>query len=111
MTPSGVWPRRRESSSRPTRATTATTRSSGCGSREARRVRFWVTPFWEDDIDGLVGRVRVDRLLLGSDWPYAEGVVRPTDFVTDTLRGLAADQVRRISRDNALELLGLTARR
>ena len=67
----------------------------------------WVTPFWEDDVGALVGEVRADRLLLGSDWPHAEGTAAPADFVTRALAGLPDDAVRRIARDNALELLGV----
>ncbi len=68
----------------------------------------WITPFWEDDVDDLLHHVRVDRLLLGSDWPHAEGTRQPADFVTESLAGLSPEQVRRIGRENALELLGLT---
>ena len=65
----------------------------------------WVTPFWEDDVGALVAEVRTDRLLLGSDWPHAEGTVAPADFVAQALAGIPDDAVRRIARDNALELL------
>jgi len=51
--------------------------------------------------------VRADRLLLGSDWPHAEGTVAPADFVSQALADLPDDAVRRIARDNALELLGV----
>jgi predicted TIM-barrel fold metal-dependent hydrolase len=67
----------------------------------------WVTPFWEDNVADLLLNVRGDRLLLGSDWPHAEGVPNPVDFVTETLADLAEDDVRRVARDNALELLGV----
>ena len=67
----------------------------------------WVTPFWEDQIDELLDDVPVDRLLLGSDWPHAEGVVQPADFVTESLGNLTEDAVLRVSRENALEVLGL----
>jgi predicted TIM-barrel fold metal-dependent hydrolase len=67
----------------------------------------WVTPFWEDNVPDLVDQYRVDRLLMGSDWPHAEGTRQPSDFVTETLAGLSPPDVRRIARDNALDLLGL----
>ncbi len=67
----------------------------------------WVTPFWEDNVPSLLADFPVDRLLLGSDWPHAEGVRAPMDFVTDTLAGLPAAAVQKIARDNAVELLGL----
>ncbi|XVQ14927.1 amidohydrolase family protein [Spirillospora sp. CA-255316] len=75
--------------------------------REVFAEHVWVTPFWEDRIDDLLGDVRVDRLLLGSDWPHAEGVAQPVDFITESLSSLGEDDVRRISHDNALEVLGL----
>ncbi len=67
----------------------------------------WVTPFWEDRVPELLGDVRADRLLLGSDWPHAEGTREPADFVSQTLQGLADGDVRRIARENALDLLGM----
>ncbi|MGZ4705763.1 MAG: amidohydrolase family protein [Acidimicrobiales bacterium] len=69
--------------------------------------RVWVTPFWEDDIESLIDQVPAERLLLGSDWPHAEGVVAPEDFVTGSLAWADASTTRRIARDNALELLGV----
>jgi predicted TIM-barrel fold metal-dependent hydrolase len=75
--------------------------------RDAFGEHVWVTPFWEDDVGALAAEVRADRLLLGSDWPHAEGTVAPADFVTYALTGLPDDTVRRIARDNAVELLGI----
>ena len=68
----------------------------------------WVTPFWEDDIEALTASVPAERLLLGSDWPHAEGVVAPADFVSESLASADAATVRRIARDNALDLLGVS---
>jgi predicted TIM-barrel fold metal-dependent hydrolase len=76
--------------------------------RELFGEHVWVTPFWEDDVDDLVRKFRVDRLLLGSDWPHAEGVRQPGDYVTDTLANLSGDDVQRIAHDNAVQLLGLS---
>ncbi|MDD9372055.1 MAG: amidohydrolase family protein, partial [Acidimicrobiales bacterium] len=73
--------------------------------REAFGEHVWITPFWEDDVPALLDDVRVDRLLLGSDWPHAEGTRHPVDFVTESLRGLSDDHVRSIGRDNALDVL------
>jgi predicted TIM-barrel fold metal-dependent hydrolase len=75
--------------------------------REVFNEHVWVTPFWEDHVGTLVSEVGVDRLLLGSDWPHAEGVPNPVDFVTEALGELADDEVRRVARDNAVELLGI----
>jgi len=67
----------------------------------------WVTPFWEDDVSSLMDVMRTDRLLLGSDWPHAEGTRQPMDFVTETLAGLSDVDVDLISRRNAERLLGV----
>ena len=76
--------------------------------RETFGEHVWITPFWEDHVDQLLADVRVDRLLLGSDWPHAEGTRVPADFVAESLSTLAADDVRKIGRDNAVELLGIS---
>lgn len=77
--------------------------------REVFGEHVWVTPFWEDDVAAIARDVRVDRLLLGSDWPHAEGTRAPADFLTESLSQLPAADVRRIARDNALELLGIAS--
>ena len=67
----------------------------------------WVTPFWEDSVAELAAEIRLDRLLLGSDWPHAEGTRQPADFVSESLAGFSPEQIRTIGRDNALDLLGI----
>jgi len=74
---------------------------------ELFRDRVWVTPFWEDDVASLVEHLPVGRLLLGSDWPHAEGVAEPADFVAESLSWADQATTRRIARDNAVELLGI----
>jgi predicted TIM-barrel fold metal-dependent hydrolase len=76
--------------------------------REVFGEHIWITPFWEDHVDELLAHVRVDRLLLGSDWPHAEGVRQPADFVSESLAGVPEDAVRRIARDNALDVLRIS---
>jgi predicted TIM-barrel fold metal-dependent hydrolase len=68
----------------------------------------WLTPFWEDDVQALSEVIPTRQLLLGSDWPHAEGVVAPMDFVTDALRWADESTIHQIGRDNAAELLGVT---
>jgi len=65
---------------------------------------IWVSPFPEDDIPRLVDAVGDERVLLGSDWPHLEGIPEPIDYLAQ-LEKLDASSVRRIMRDNALELL------
>ena len=71
------------------------------------RDRVWVTPFWEDRVEDLLALVPVDHVLLGSDWPHAEGTATPADFVHESLDGLPVEARERIARENAVELLGI----
>jgi predicted TIM-barrel fold metal-dependent hydrolase len=48
-----------------------------------------------------------ERLLMGSDFPHAEGLARPTDYVYE-LKDFSKEEVRLVMRDNAL---GLASRR
>ena len=70
---------------------------------EAFRRHVWVAPYYEDDIPGLVASIGSERVIFGSDWPHAEGLAEPSSFVDD-LPGFAEDDIRRIMRDNALDL-------
>jgi predicted TIM-barrel fold metal-dependent hydrolase len=71
---------------------------------EIFKEHVWVSPFPEDDIGRLVDAIGADRVLLGSDWPHLEGIPQPIDYLTQ-LGKLDAGSVRRIMRDNGLELL------
>jgi predicted TIM-barrel fold metal-dependent hydrolase len=51
----------------------------------------------------------VERILFGSDWPHGEGVAQPMDFAKQ-LSMFGEAEVRRILRENAVELLGSAPR-
>ena len=70
---------------------------------EVLRRHVWVSPYYEDDIPALVEHLGADRVLMGSDYPHAEGLADPAAFRHD-LAGLSDDVVRRIMRDNGWEL-------
>jgi len=72
------------------------------------RRNVWVTPYYEEDLHRLAGIIGVERVLFGSDWPHGEGLAEPLQFVKE-LAGFDAHEVRRIMRDNVLDLLGVTA--
>jgi len=72
---------------------------------EIIRHHVWVTPYYEEDMRKLADLLGVQRVLFGSDWPHGEGLARPTDFVKE-LHAFSDDEVRRIMRDNCLDLLG-----
>ncbi|MEJ7585358.1 MAG: amidohydrolase family protein [Acidimicrobiales bacterium] len=69
----------------------------------AFRSHVWVAPYYEDDVRGLADAIGADHVLFGSDWPHAEGLAEPTDFVDD-LDGFTDAEVRLIMRDNGLGL-------
>jgi predicted TIM-barrel fold metal-dependent hydrolase len=66
---------------------------------------LWLTPYPEDDVPALVDLMGPDHVLFGSDYPHPEGLAEPNDFA-DLLSGLDDGTVRRVMRDNTLELLG-----
>jgi predicted TIM-barrel fold metal-dependent hydrolase len=71
---------------------------------EQFRRSVWVAPYYEDDMALLKDLLGVDRLLFGSDFPHAEGLPEPTDYVED-IPTFAPDEVRAVMRDNVLDLL------
>ncbi len=71
---------------------------------EVFRRHFWVSPFPEEDVEGLTRLIGADRVLFGSDWPHAEGTEQPADYVRYIDKLDPAD-VRLILRENAESLL------
>jgi predicted TIM-barrel fold metal-dependent hydrolase len=67
---------------------------------------LYVSPFFEEDVVGLVASIGPERVLFGSDYPHPEGVADPLEWL-DKLTGLPGEQVRMIMRDNAAALLGI----
>jgi predicted TIM-barrel fold metal-dependent hydrolase len=66
-----------------------------------------VVPYPEDDTVSLAERLGgVDALVMGSDWPHAEGLREPADFYAK-VEGLGEDNRRKFLRENGKQLLGL----
>lgn len=65
---------------------------------------LWVAPFPEEDVVGLTDYIGVDHVLMGSDWPHAESVPRPREYV-ECLEGLNDGQKQAIMRDNVAGLI------
>jgi predicted TIM-barrel fold metal-dependent hydrolase len=72
---------------------------------ETIRRHLWVTPYYEEDLPKLADAIGVERILFGSDWPHGEGLADPLAFSKE-LESFSGDEVARIMRQNALELLG-----
>ncbi len=64
----------------------------------------WVAPYYEDDLAGLKDVIGADHVLFGSDYPHAEGLAVPTDFIHDC-RGYSDAEIELVMRDNAMGLL------
>ncbi|MEE3849596.1 amidohydrolase family protein [Gordonia sp. LSe1-13] len=68
----------------------------------------WIAPYYEEDVKHLANTIGTDRILFGSDWPHGEGLEDPTSYVKD-LAGLSSDaEIRKVMRENALDLLGVS---
>ncbi|MGE0385991.1 MAG: amidohydrolase family protein [Gammaproteobacteria bacterium] len=60
----------------------------------------------EDDVKGIVEQLgTADCILMGSDYPHAEGVPTPKDFYTEALTDLPDDVVRKIMHENGRRML------
>src|SRR3984957_11161230 len=73
---------------------------------EQLRNNVWIAPYYEDDLRELAEVLGVEKILFGSDWPHGEGLESPLSFVEELTRFNDAD-IRKIMRDNALDLLGV----
>jgi predicted TIM-barrel fold metal-dependent hydrolase len=73
---------------------------------EQLRNNVWIAPYYEDDLGVLADAIGVDKILFGSDWPHGEGLESPVSFAEE-LKDFSASDIRKIMRDNALDLLGV----
>lgn len=72
---------------------------------ETFRRQVWVSPFFEDDFSDLRDLIGADRMLFGSDWPHAEGLDLPGDYVKE-IDGFDDSQKAAVLGDNARALIG-----
>jgi predicted TIM-barrel fold metal-dependent hydrolase len=77
------------------------------GPLDTFRRHIWVSPFHEEDVPKLKDLLGAENLLMGSDYPHAEGLAIPTDYVEE-LEGFTDAEVRLVMRENAM---GLSERR
>jgi predicted TIM-barrel fold metal-dependent hydrolase len=68
---------------------------------------FFVVPYPEDKVAVLAERIgTTDFLVMGSDYPHAEGAPSPRHFAEEALAGLPGGDVRAIMYENGRRLLG-----
>ncbi|MCX4091589.1 amidohydrolase family protein [Nocardia sp. alder85J] len=73
--------------------------------RETFRKHLFVSPYYEDELAGLLKLVGVDRILMGSDYPHVEGLADPSTYIKDLENfDYTAEQCRAVMRDNGLAL-------
>ncbi|MAG34243.1 MAG: amidohydrolase [Deltaproteobacteria bacterium] len=63
-----------------------------------------IAPYYEEDVSQLAEAIGTENILMGSDFPHAEGLAEPWTFVKELESFSKADQ-RAVMRDNALRLL------
>jgi predicted TIM-barrel fold metal-dependent hydrolase len=67
-----------------------------------------VVAYPEDDLKSIVEQVgNADWLLMGSDYPHAEGVEEPRIFADEACRGLSEQDTRKIMYENGMRFMGL----
>lgn len=64
----------------------------------------WVSPFFEDDMADLRDLIGAENMLFGSDWPHAEGLVNPRDFLGE-IPTFTDDEVTAVMGANLAALL------
>ncbi|MBT94459.1 MAG: amidohydrolase [Acidimicrobiaceae bacterium] len=65
---------------------------------------IWVAPYYEDDLMELRELIGVDHILFGSDYPHAEGLATPMDFLND-LEGFSSSEIEQIMHKNGRALV------
>ncbi|HEY8121655.1 MAG TPA: amidohydrolase family protein [Myxococcota bacterium] len=71
---------------------------------ETFKRHVWISPFHEDDVAHLRDLIGADRLLMGSDWPHAEGLADPTDFIRE-LKAFTPAEQKLVMHDNTAGLV------
>jgi predicted TIM-barrel fold metal-dependent hydrolase len=67
-----------------------------------------VSPFPEDNVPALIDLLGEDAVVMGSDYPHAEGTATP-DRAAESVKDMGPTVLRKYMRDNALSLLAPAA--
>jgi predicted TIM-barrel fold metal-dependent hydrolase len=76
---------------------------------EIFRQHFVVAPFPEENVRRVVDEVGIEPIVFGSDFPHAEGLAFPGDYVAAQLGGFSEPEVLAVMRDNLARFLGIAA--
>jgi len=69
--------------------------------RETFRKHVWVSPYYEDELGGLRELLGADHMLMGSDYPHAEGLAEPSAYIKDLRNfGFSDEDSKLVMYDN-----------
>ena len=73
--------------------------------RETFKRHCYVSPYYEDKLDRLREVLGPEHMLMGSDYPHAEGLAEPASYINDLKHFSFSDaEARLIMRDNGIAL-------
>jgi predicted TIM-barrel fold metal-dependent hydrolase len=73
--------------------------------RETFKRHVWVSPFYEDELADLRDLIGADHILMGSDYPHAEGLADPATYIKDLANyNFSYQESVLVMRDNGLAL-------
>ncbi len=73
--------------------------------RETFKRHVYVSPFYEDELGKLRELMGAERILMGSDYPHAEGLADPASYIKDLENfDFPEDDCRAVMRDNGIAL-------
>ena len=72
---------------------------------EIFKQHVWVNPYHEEDHKALADLIGVEHVVFGSDYPHAECVPHPEEFIAGIQKQFAASDVRKLMRENAQRLV------
>ena len=68
---------------------------------EILRRQLWVSPHFEEDKRAVADVLGVEHIVMGSDWPHAEGLVVPADYRDELVRdGFTDAEIEQVMRTN-----------
>jgi len=69
--------------------------------RQTFREHVWVSPYYEDELGGLRELLGADHMLMGSDYPHAEGLAEPSAYIKDLKNfGFSDEDAKLVMYDN-----------
>jgi predicted TIM-barrel fold metal-dependent hydrolase len=72
------------------------------------RRQLWVSPHFEEDKRAVADVLGVDRILMGSDWPHAEGLHAPADYRAELERDAFTEaEIEKVMFSNGAQLTRL----